>query len=230
MEAHRDHADVQERGCGALAYLARKNHANKVSIVEAGGIATIVSGVKAHGDQAGVQEERCRALSNLAAKHKWNQVLIVNVESMIATIVSGMEAHRDHAGTQQQGLRVLAVLADRHFDNRINSIIKISVKEGGIAAIVSGMETHRDHADAQRLGCMALVFLAQNPDNHVPIAKAGGGYCHHYEWHGSAPRPRWCTRGWMRGIRQSCWKCRTSNIDCQGRRHCRHFQLYGSSP
>ena len=61
LQAHRDHASVQELGCCQLAKLAT-NAENRVSIAKAGGFDVILSGMKAHIDHAGVQRQGCCAL------------------------------------------------------------------------------------------------------------------------------------------------------------------------
>ena len=45
---------------------------------------------------------------------------------------------------------------------------------GGIVAILSGMKDHIDHAGVQEQGCGALRNLANNVENRVSIANAGG--------------------------------------------------------
>ena len=96
LQAHRDHASVQELGCCQLAKLAT-NAENRVSIANAGGIAAILSGMKARIYHAGIQEEGCRALGYLALDNDDNKVSIAKAGGIVS-IVTGMKAHRDHAG------------------------------------------------------------------------------------------------------------------------------------
>jgi len=82
--------DIQEEGCRALINLAT-NDDNQVLIVNAGGIAAIVSGMKDRVDHVDMQVEGCGALRNFA-KNAENRVSIAEARGIVA-IVSGTKAH-----------------------------------------------------------------------------------------------------------------------------------------
>ncbi|KAJ1486531.1 hypothetical protein T484DRAFT_3630648, partial [Baffinella frigidus] len=66
MGAHTSIAEVQTRGCAALANLGGNHAENKTAIARAGGIEAVAAGMVAHRSITGVQTEGCRALRNLA--------------------------------------------------------------------------------------------------------------------------------------------------------------------
>ena len=60
---------MQENGCGAISNLAL-NDTKKASIVEAGGITTILSAMKTHSSNATVQEKGCGALLSTGTRYE----------------------------------------------------------------------------------------------------------------------------------------------------------------
>ena len=65
MNGHRDHAAVQEKGCGALWNLAM-NADNQLKLMELKAAQAVLEAMKRHRDHAAVQEYGCAALQNLA--------------------------------------------------------------------------------------------------------------------------------------------------------------------
>ena len=91
MDKHKEHAGVQEQGCGALWNLG-VNAENQVKIAEAGGIEAMVEGMGRHTAHAGVQEAGCRALLNLGA----NERIAVKISEAggVSAAQKAVETHR----------------------------------------------------------------------------------------------------------------------------------------
>eukprot|EP00698_Gefionella_okellyi_P000927 TRINITY_DN10806_c0_g1_i1.p1 TRINITY_DN10806_c0_g1~~TRINITY_DN10806_c0_g1_i1.p1 ORF type:complete len:1124 (+),score=273.62 TRINITY_DN10806_c0_g1_i1:214-3585(+) len=67
MQKHYNDAGVQLYGAVALRSMAAVNDANRVQIVQRGGVAALASALRLHMQNAEVQEQACRALLNLVS-------------------------------------------------------------------------------------------------------------------------------------------------------------------
>ena len=166
LEAMRGHVSdlaVQERGCGALGYLA-VNADNKVLIAREGGIAVVLEAMRAHASHSGVWG--CWALFYLAENDAGNKVQIAR-EGGIAVVLEAMRGHVSDLAVQERGCGALGYLAV-NADNKV-----LIAREGGIAVVLEAMRAHASHSGVW--GCWALFYLAENDaGNKVQIAREGG--------------------------------------------------------
>ena len=109
-----------------------KNDENATAIVSAGGIATVVAGMKTFGSFRLMQQKSCRVFANLAVKGEI-QTAIADAGG-IEAVLAGMEVHTLIAGVQQTGCRALRKLASNNEANQL-----VMARTEGIDAVVAGM-------------------------------------------------------------------------------------------
>jgi len=148
---------VQERGCGALANLARDNGANGVSIAEAGGIPMILDAIRQHPNVPGVQERGCDVIVQLAFNNDANIVSIAKAGG-IHVILDAIKQHANVTSVQERGCAAIGNLG-------INTAVRISfAKAGGITMLLDAMRQHVNVPSVQERGCAAIVNLGLNDD------------------------------------------------------------------
>ena len=86
MQRHKDHADVQENACWALANLTFAVVENKKMVAEAGGVALIVNAMQQHPSEPFLQYCGCYALVNLAEDDDANKPLIVEQDGITVVL------------------------------------------------------------------------------------------------------------------------------------------------
>eukprot|EP00960_Hanusia_phi_P049180 759421-Hanusia_phi.AAC.2 len=165
MIRHRQHAGVQQKGCGALMILAI-NDFNSSKIGAMGGIEVVIGTMSMFSDAAYLQELCCGVLRNLT----YNDVHKEKVREAggIEAIVKSMQKHRGQAGVQEWGGAALRNLA--YADENKRRIRDVA----GIDAVIQGMYAHSNHEDVQEWGCAVLDELSNDPTNLELILQEEG--------------------------------------------------------
>ena len=103
---------MQREGCVKLHLIARDSAVCAQSVVDAGGVAAVVTALQTHPSEVGVQRTSCGALFSIAhcgAAYP-QQAVLADAAGAVA-VVAALQAHLSHVAVQQNGCGALNKIA-----------------------------------------------------------------------------------------------------------------------
>jgi len=151
MWTHPGVADVQEAGCGTLAYLAATSVENAADIVLLGGIPSVLQAMQAHSTSPEVQATACATLHCLAASPASKATMICLGGIQVTT--GAMWMHPTAAKVQEFGCGLLGSLGADPVGNA--SVLGF----GGVEAVMRASSMHPADPAVQKRAAQALSVL-----------------------------------------------------------------------
>ena len=155
MQNNPSSAQLQRRGCAALANLAGDEAFDVVA--QGDGIGRVAEAMAAHLSDAAVQVEGCSAVANLACADRKTRIALMKVGGP-QLVCKAMESHLADEHVQQEGCAALANLC-------WGEVQKQEVQAaGGTARMYAAVRAHPKCAGVAEWACKALHNLACNND------------------------------------------------------------------
>jgi hypothetical protein len=170
MRAHPEVADVQEAGCGTLAYLAASSVDFAKDILLLGGLEAMLAGMTRHPESADVQATGCLGLTTLLCSVGCGKEM--SSRGGVKVVLQAMRRHRSSEKVQLCACRVLGSLTTR-------SATALEVSQaGGAELVVAALKAHPNHPGVCQCASEALVGLQAvgggfSPFGHEAMKGAG---------------------------------------------------------
>ena len=155
MQNHLSSAQLQRRGCAAMANLAGDEAFDVVA--QGDGIGRVADAMATHMTDASVQVEGCSAVANLACADRKTRLALMKVGGP-QLVCRAMQHHLSDENVQQEGCAALANLC-------WGEVQKQEVHTaGGTTCIFAAVRAHPKCAGVAEWACKALHNLACNND------------------------------------------------------------------
>jgi hypothetical protein len=166
LHAHPGAADVQEKGCVALARLVESSPTNKAR-AGAAAVTTVLAAARAHPKQHEVVENAFMAASLLVGDDTVARG--VPMDATLQAVVAAVKAQPASPGVQQYGAVVFATLTWN------NTPAKTAAgAAGGVEALIAALRAHGRERRYATQHCMQALGIVLGLDANVARAVKGG--------------------------------------------------------
>jgi hypothetical protein len=150
MDRYKANSQLQAAACQILGNMALCDTGND-SIMQHGGIQSVVSALGVHASNIAVVKECVCALQSLATKNP-KSAGAIGKQGGVQALVSVMELHKETVVVLNSGCRLLRTLM-LHSGNRE---LPVRLDQRGLAMVVMMMNKHREDCNMQKTGMGVL--------------------------------------------------------------------------